>query len=103
MLYLKNGVHLTMPQAVAVMIAVVQQVYKDQPCMITSATDGVHGSDSLHFRGLALDFRTKHLPEAEKYGLVGEVKRRLGREFDVVLEDWGGENEHLHVEFDPEG
>jgi hypothetical protein len=73
------------------------------PCIITSGNDGKHGENSLHYRdGLcrALDFRTKHF-NGWKPGLRDAVKTALGENFDVVLEDLGGENEHLHVEYDP--
>ena len=51
-------------------------------------------------RSKPLDFRTKHLSTAEKTALLKEVKRRLGDDYDVILEDEGGVNEHLHIEFD---
>ena len=101
MLYLKHDVRLTEAQAVVVMLAVVQQVFGDQPCMLTSGIDGVHKVGSLHGVGLAFDFRTKNLSNMEKDKLVGELKRRLTADFDVLLESRGEENEHLHVEFDP--
>jgi hypothetical protein len=56
---------------------------------------------SLHYKDRALDFRTKHLSAADKEALVTAVKRRLGTDYDVILENAGGTNEHLHVEYDP--
>lgn len=76
-------------------------------CTITSANDSKHGANSLHSRdGLcrALDFRTKDFPYREDDSLlefVAKVKESLGQDFDVVLEDHGEINEHLHVEWDP--
>lgn len=69
--------------------------------LVTSGNDKVHRPDSLHYRDRALDFRTKHLTETEKDRLVAEVRRRLGRHYDVVLEGRNTSNEHLHVEHDP--
>jgi hypothetical protein len=72
------------------------------PFIITSVTDGKHFTNSLHYKGLAFDLRTKHIQDVEsKKTLAKEIKAALGEEFDVVLESLGGEQEHIHVEFDP--
>src|SRR3990167_6654695 len=65
---------------------------------ITSGSDGEHKSDSLHYQNRALDFRTKHLDSNNKHLLAAAVKSRLGKDYDVILEDEDGPNEHLHVE-----
>jgi hypothetical protein len=68
--------------------------------VITSANDSQHMAESLHYRGAALDFRTKHTGRSKAIAdAVQKVLAPLG--FDVLLEDAGGENEHLHVEYDP--
>lgn len=71
-------------------------------CVITSANDSKHSTNSWHYKGRALDFRTKY---AELNGREQEfrdkVKAALGDDFDVVMEAVGTENEHLHVEYDP--
>ena len=72
-----------------------------QDMLITSGNDGIHMARSFHYKDRALDFRTKHLSIANKKALVTAVKRRLGRDYDVILENAGGTNEHLHVEYDP--
>lgn len=69
-------------------------------CIVTSGVEGDHGETSLHYVGDALDFRTKHLEHHEKTGVVELAIMRLTEEYDVVLEDEEGRNEHLHVEFD---
>ena len=63
---------------------------------LTSVTDGTHGSTTLHKHGFAMDWRTRHLNDAEKTLLEAEARERLGPEFDVVLE-----GSHLHTEWDP--
>jgi len=70
--------------------------------LITSALDGEHKRNSAHYSGLAVDMRTKNFPGVkEKHEFAFRVKQRLGERYDVILEDLGGPNEHLHVELDP--
>lgn len=70
-------------------------------CVITSASDGVHGPNSLHYKGLALDLRTKHVDDDSKVMLLHTLKAAMGAQFDVILESIGEENEHAHLEFQP--
>jgi len=67
---------------------------------VTSGTDGEHGDDSLHYDGLALDFRTKDLSPRLKQQMIADVRDELGGSYDVVLEFAGSANEHLHIEYD---
>jgi hypothetical protein len=102
----KPGVRLDdlVPQAAAA-LPVVAFVYQHQgalSCVITSVNDGTHGPNSLHAKGRAFDVRTKDYV-GDKVFLRDKVKAALGDNFDVVLEDEGGPNEHLHVEYDPKG
>lgn len=68
---------------------------------VTSGNDKVHRPDSKHYEDKALDFRTKHLSTEDKHAWKRAIKQRLGRDYDVILEFEGGDNEHLHIEFDP--
>lgn len=68
---------------------------------VTSGNDRVHSRGSKHYTDEALDFRTKHLTTKQKHLWARTIKARLGRDYDVILEDEGGNNEHLHVEYDP--
>jgi hypothetical protein len=70
--------------------------YGQYACVITSCSDSKHGPNSLHYKGLALDLRTQHLPTPAVQGIVDKLKESLGPQFDVVLED-----DHIHVEWDP--
>ncbi len=101
MIQLKKGVSLIglQPQ-MALVLLVADQVFTaaGYPTILTSGTESKHGKSSKHFIGYALDFRTARvgidLDEAKI--LAGELRRCLGREFDVVTED-----DHIHIEFDP--
>ncbi len=114
MIELKAGVRLDnlSPQIVlALMIA--DGVWEDQwddlvgdplrvALVVTSINDGKHSRTSLHNIGHACDLRTKTLASnAAKRWFAAEVKRRVGVEFDVILEKLGTVNEHLHVEYQP--
>jgi hypothetical protein len=58
--------------------------------------------NSLHGKGYALDIRTNHISNTNnKMEIFRRCKEALGSQFDVILEDVNGINEHLHVEFDP--
>lgn len=102
---LKPGVKLTgLTPQMALGAFIVAEVYYGHgaSCTITSANDSRHGTNSLHFQGRALDFRTKDF-EGDKRALLAELKEALGENFDVVLEDENGPNQHIHVEHDPKG
>lgn len=69
----------------------------DQELVITSCTDGVHRKGSLHYKGLALDLRTRDFSDADKEKAFAELAEALGQAYDTVLE-----STHIHVEWDPE-
>lgn len=62
---------------------------------VTSANDGQHKTNSLHYKGDAFDLRTHYLPDP--LGISNELRDELGPDYDVVLEP-----DHLHIEYDPE-
>ena len=71
------------------------------PVVVTSLKDGKHSVNSLHYSGLDVDIRSKHLTREESRKVFFALKNDLGIDFDVLLENEGTENEHLHVESDP--
>lgn len=73
----------------------------DTPLLVTSGNDSVHAKGSKHYTDEALDFRTKTLAADVKNQLLLAVRLRLGRDYDCLIEDFGGPNEHLHIEYDP--
>ena len=64
--------------------------------VITSGVDGNHYMHSLHYTGLAYDYRTRDLTPGQQKMWTALIEERLGPDFDVVLEE-----DHLHVEYDP--
>lgn len=105
MISIKHGVDLAglQPEMVPVLINLERLFYElGLDCWITSCRDGKHGRGSLHYVGLALDFRTKAIAEpASKKTLIAQLAKSLGRQYDVLLEAEGRRNEHGHVEFQP--
>lgn len=73
----------------------VAQVYQavGEDLYITSKRDGIHSLGSLHYEGLAIDFRYPKNRE----GIIEKLKKELGTDFDVIAE-----GDHIHVEYDPE-
>ena len=67
----------------------------DVDCVITSGTDGRHGENSLHYKGLALDFRTRDLTLGQQKIWLALCEEKLGEDWDIVLE-----KDHMHVEYD---
>lgn len=63
---------------------------------ITSGREGSHAPRSLHYRGLAVDLRTRGFPLIKVRELSLELRSALGPSYDVVME-----SDHLHVEYDP--
>lgn len=57
-----------------------------------------HATQSLHYQGLAEDYRTRDIAPSKLADMVSDVRSRLGSDYDVVLE-----SDHLHIEFDPKG
>lgn len=64
--------------------------------VITSANDSRHSGTSLHYAGAGLDFRSRTLTRDQAKHVTDELRRCLGRDFDVVLE-----SDHVHVEYQP--
>lgn len=78
---------------------------KPYELIITSGSerDEYHSYGSLHYAGAAWDFTTKDWGvELEvKAAMVVDYNDRLGPDFDLILEDPGGPNEHAHLESQP--
>lgn len=100
MLSLKYGVNVRDIKGEAVIaIIIAQGVYAGYgfPCVITSVDDRNHGEYSLHYQQLAIDVRTRIVPENLHEQIKDAIARSLGEQYDVVLE-----KDHIHIEFDPD-
>lgn len=62
--------------------------------VVTSIRDGTHGYASFHPSGRAFDLRLPVNVNFKQF--VERLKKYLGNDFDVVLE-----NDHIHTEYDP--
>ena len=76
-------------------------------CVVTSTRysdpQDRHGRGSLHYKGLAVDLRSKHLATDQlKHEVLIEIRQRLGSDYDVLLESLGKPYEHYHIEYDPD-
>ena len=93
---IKNSVDLRgLSPQMAIAYTIACKCYGQYDCVITSANDSKHGPNSLHYKGQALDLRTRHLNGQGLQSVYHKLKESLGDQFDVVLEA-----DHIHIEFD---
>jgi len=97
---LKDGVRLfqVKPQVIlAAMIA--RDIWEElgQELVITSGSEGSHSQYSAHYRGDALDFRTRYFNDVETAKAAKELTERLGTDFFVLVE-----KTHIHLQWRPE-
>ena len=74
--------------------------YAGRDCIITGARDGKHGGESYvggsgHYRGRAIDLRTKDLDHITTTGIASALGERLGDDWFVLVE-----STHIHLEYD---
>jgi hypothetical protein len=95
----KAGVKLTTQLAMTFALIVVNEVMAKHgaDCVITSGIEGEHSFGSLHYVGLALDFRGNHVPAATRTLIIKDLKKALGADYDVVSSVAGA----IHVEYQP--
>lgn len=100
---LKPGVKLggVCPELALAAVVVEATLREYGPVVVTSVLDGTHSDGSLHYRGRAMDLRSKHIAAHNKDLVLRALRVNLGSEFDVLLEGRGTENEHFHLEFQP--
>jgi hypothetical protein len=96
----KGGVqHYNMAHELTSRYDAIDEIHKrivGREAVITSARDGLHMKNSLHYQGKAIDLRTYDMKPGGAEAVVRELRVTLGRDFDVVLE-----SDHIHLEYDP--
>lgn len=97
---IKEGVDIAGIRPEMVIAAMVcESIYNkyDLDPVITSCKDGKHMRGSLHYSGMALDYRTRDIPtDGLKNTIAREIATALGSQFDVVIHDL-----NFHIEFQP--
>ncbi len=78
----------------------IAEIYEsqDKVLVITSANDGAHMKGSKHYTNEAVDLRTFYFSNWTARKVTRKIKKKLGKDFDVVFE-----GDHIHVEYDPKG
>lgn len=92
----------------------VEDIYREifgREVVITSGRrEPTPSGSSKHGTGEAMDIRSIDLTEQDEKILADTIAKRLGEDFDVVIEGQFAPNpkyrdrpRHLHVEYDPKG
>lgn len=106
MISIKNGAKLDgLRPEILLGFIIVAKVFEDHKYDITmtEATGGDHMKTSLHYKGLAVDIRSKNIPFKDmRQQILDECNIALGDNYDFILEDEGDPNSHFHLEFDPQ-
>lgn len=100
MLHIKDGVDLRNLQPVmfdALLTLAGLFVLRGYTLVVTAGQDGQHMLGSLHYRGYAVDLRSRDIPEPKQAEVLTAMKAYLGPAFDLILE-----GDHFHVEYDPQ-
>jgi len=73
----------------------IQHIYDDysEPFIITCGLNGAHSAGSKHYRGEAIDIRTRNFGTSQKTVIYQRIKSALGCGYDVVME-----KTHFHIE-----
>jgi len=71
----------------------------DKELVLTSGTDWIHSSEfSDHYKGYAIDVRTRHLTEVEQKNLLNAFKIKMNSDYKMILHD-----SHAHISYRPNG
>ena len=75
-----------------------EKIWKEarEELVVTGGLDGTHSAGSLHYYGLALDFRTRYFSDETAKEVFGKLRKEVGPDYDVILH-----KSHMHVEYDP--
>ena len=100
MLSLKEGVRLSgLRPELAVACIALHDIYNSLGVAftITSGIEGKHSMGSGHYRGCAIDVRTRDLSSVQVATVLKRAREQLGLDFLVLQEA-----DHIHVEFKPQ-
>ena len=95
----KDGAEIkTMPPVVLDGIIEIAMIFarNGYPFVITEKDGGQHMVGSLHYTGHAIDFRSWVVPVEKRPALLAQLKRGLGKDWDVIEE-----RDHFHAEYQP--
>lgn len=68
--------------------------------VITAGHDQAgHSPTSDHYTGNALDLRCNNVSTTSCKQWVITLQNALGNGYDVIFEDWGGSNSHVHISY----
>lgn len=94
------------PEVNLVLTSIVAVKMSGSTFWVTAITNGEHMEGSLHYEGFAVDGVVYSGGEVNAQGntrLTHLLQRNLLPDgYDVILEDRGTGNEHIHIEFDPD-
>lgn len=93
-----QGIDIRMRPALVQAERIWKQFGQDDGVTVTSGLDGTHSAGSLHYYGLAVDFRTRYWsPETSRkvWSLLREQLKAIDSNFDVIYH-----KSHIHVEYD---
>lgn len=81
-------------------LGLVHRVVFNKPLVITSGKDGAHVASSMHYAGLAIDFRTKDLlPDEQQLVLALLAYAAPANHIAVFDERALGADQHIHLEY----
>ena len=87
-----QGLHPVMRKAMKVADALWIANGQPEGITITSGMDGIHGANSWHYCGAAIDIRNHYWDHDKKARVHAELKKSLP-EYDVILH-----STHIHIE-----
>lgn len=107
---LKYGVNPTISHVMTDHFDAIDAIFKEhagREAIITSANDGRHGKNSIHYRikgakgatskeSGAIDLRSRDVLLYKRDTITEALKKALGSDYDIILE-----GSHWHLEFDP--
>lgn len=83
---------------IALIVPILKECFNkhDHELIITSVTRKSHMKNSLHYPGYAIDLASKNLDSTDTGKIFNDIVKQLSTQFDVI-----DENDHIHVEYQP--